>query len=303
MLHLIDQQTCERSPATAAHLADLAGSNADDHRVVLIGRAHAGCAVGLSADQLIDTPASAMWLGRWALAKQVRAYQRDNAQADRANPNGVIVAWSAKARALLPRALRQAARSADDLPLAIDTDRLACADRQTLRDQWEAEPDDRFVLLLGDAPEQMNAAAGLLATGLAGETGRRWRLVISERARGMMRAYRMTESMDRADRMVVDDRADRPWLLMSGLDAVLAFGPGCRRGMAWAMAGGVAIAADESAAMSVGLVDDQHALVGPAGQPRSQSQALCRLHDQPQLRAKLTQAAGRELTRLTQLLA
>lgn len=90
----------------------------------------------------------------------------------------------------------------------------------------------RVVVLLSDEPERIDAMSAILGVGLAWETGRDLRLVISPRAGQLQRALRVTEDAGRRERVIVDEAADRPWQLGQAVDAALVLGDGLS--LAWA---------------------------------------------------------------------
>lgn len=92
--------------------------------------------------------------------------------------------------------------------------------RQAMRQGWAVEDGEILVLgVAGDGP--CDAMANLWVAGLAGESGRPVRLLISPDAQDLPRARRLARSMGRASRLIVDARAARPWEV----------GPACEVGL------------------------------------------------------------------------
>jgi hypothetical protein len=248
IIHLIDQRTCERAAPVAAHLADLARRDRSQ-RVVLVGRAHAARGVGLPVNRRVDVSPVAMGLARTKLWRTLRTMRAD----------APVVAWSEAALRLARRCGVDAIDSSGQ-PIVCDATRIDQSRRQPLRQAWGVGGDDRVVLVLGDRHASIDAAAGLVAIGLAAETGRPYRMLCHPRAAGLGRAEHVAEAMGRADRLIVDDRADQPWRVLPGADAALAVGDDGRRGVAWAEAARVPV---------ISAIELPH--------PRHQAAALCRL--------------------------
>ncbi len=134
-------------------------------------------------------------------------------------------------------------------------------DPTTLRAHWQA-PEEAFILaLLGDWPAAADALGGIVAVGLAAETGRPLRMLAHPRARGIDRAIAIAAAMGRADRVITDERALPPWPILPAVDAALAIGPHCARSVEAAKAAGVAV------------------VRGEGDVPRELSRALVAAHD------------------------
>jgi glycosyltransferase involved in cell wall biosynthesis len=175
----------------------------------------------------------------------------------------------------------------------VDAARIPHDQRRALRIGWGVADDaTRVVMLLGDPPNRADAAVAGLCVGLAHETGRRLRLLMSPRARGLRSAKQMAARIGRADRLIVDSVADTPWIALAGCDAALMLGGGSGRGAGaaggwgglpalWAMAAGVPVIA-ESAAFLDGVPADDVAenLIIAAG-VRATARRLCQWHDEP----------------------
>lgn len=200
--------------------------------------------------------------------------------------------------------------------------------RQALRRAWGVQEGDILVLAL-DSDGPTDAMANLWVAGLAGETGRPVRLVISPRAKDLSRARRLARSMGRTDRLIVDPRAAMPWevgpacevgLVIAGTagSGGATFNPPpmrkrCRTGslaQLWAMRAGLGLliedaprtlaqaAAPPDAPADHPLTDPPDRFDPPIARfarssPRDAARRLIELIDQPDRRAQLARDAER----------
>jgi hypothetical protein len=132
--------------------------------------------------------------------------------------------------------------------------------RATLRQHWQVADDALVVAMLGDWPDAIDAVRGIIAIGLAAETGRPFHMLIHPHARGIDRATEVATAMGKVDRILMDDQALPPWPLLPGCDAALAIGPNC------------AASVEAARAASIPLIEDQ-------GRPdKALSAALVAMH-------------------------
>lgn len=232
-LHLIDDETLDRSPTVGAHLSDLVAR--DGGRVLVLGRGHGARRLGLTEFDCVDIPTPPAPL----VGRRVRRAVR------RCGALGRVISWS-------PRAGRHAAslgigyrrRSHTLEPMVIDATRLDGVDGASVRGDLGAEPDDVVVWLMGDRPGRANAMAAIQVIGLAAEAGLKTRLLVSPTADRLNQARRVVETMGRAERLIVDERAAEPWAVLAGCDAALSASHDAvheRLSAAWSRAAGVAI--------------------------------------------------------------
>ncbi len=202
------------------------------------------------------------------------------------------------------------ARRIDVVEPILDPSRLERSNRPALRGRWGAGDRTMVVAVVGDPWTSVDAMWGTWIVGLVATTGRDVRIVASSRMRGVGRARRLVDAMDRPHQLLVDDRADSPWAVLPGCDAALVLeyasnhggcdvrldtvqGPGRAGGLStrWAMAAGLPIVAEQTPAMNGLLVDGQAALVFPAGSACDAGRALARVYDDPALRRALGERA------------
>jgi len=156
--------------------------------------------------------------------------------------------------------------------------------------------DERTTVVLAavDSPRSLDGMTAMLSVGLAAETGRAVRLLISPSAGGLERAQRMAAASRRSNVLLVDAAADRPWEAIAGIDIALALDDDL--GLLWAMRAGLPIVAPApgpAPGMGPRLVDGESALLGgtPGGSPGELARRICRLHDDPELARRLGDAA------------
>lgn len=180
-------------------------------------------------------------------------------------------------------------------PAWVDDDR-----RDALRASWGVvDASTRVVLLMGDPPNRAEATEAGLCVGLAHETGRDIRLLVSPQARGTDRATRMAHEIDRAERIIVDDIADTPWVALAGCDAAMILDGGfaARRGVGashlagttggtlsvlWAMAAGVPLIAEDTDRMRAFIDPQLSGCLTAPGSAKAVARQLCQWHDHPE---------------------
>lgn len=167
-------------------------------------------------------------------------------------------------------------------------------DRTATRMSWGVT-DERtsVVLATGPVPGAQDAMLAMLSAGLAAETGRQIRLLISPRAAGLHRARRMAAASGRDTTLIIHEAADKAWEVRPAIDLALAMNDG--PGVTWAMLTGLPIAGHASPALSERLRHDETALLGRKASPGEIARCLCRLHDDPALAQRLAEAARREV--------
>lgn len=157
------------------------------------------------------------------------------------------------------------------------------------------DPRTAVVLALADPPRRLDGMTAMLSVGLAAETGRPVRLLISPSAGGLERAQRMAAASRRSNVLLVDDAADRPWEALAGIDIGLALDENLA--VHWAMRAGLPLVA--APGMNPQLVDGETALVGGDGSPGEIARRVCRLHDDAELARRLGSAAAAATADLT----
>lgn len=189
---------------------------------------------------------------------------------------------------------------------AIDPARIQRDGRETLRMRWGVtEPGACIVAALGE-PARTDALLAMLAVGLAAETGRPIRLLISPRARGLDRARRVIEGAGRGRVMVVDEAVARPWEVLEGCDLMLATEPSVARGWGWAAGlADVQRLCEERLAEQAKRDAEAMAAAGDGGDDLTRvirgsawagelARVICRLFDHPGEAAAVGEAAKRE---------
>lgn len=143
----------------------------------------------------------------------------------------------------------------------------------------------RIVMLVSDRPEAIEAMSAVLGVGLAWETGRDLRLVISPRASQLERALRVLRDVEQEDRVIVDAAADRPWEVAHAVDAALV--PGDGLSLAWATTSGLpTVAPVEQAGFEVLGEAREHELFEAifarpeSSRPGRIAPHICRLYNQ-----------------------
>ncbi|MEX2670669.1 MAG: glycosyltransferase [Phycisphaeraceae bacterium] len=110
--------------------------------------------------------------------------------------------------------------------------------RERQRLSWGVtQPATRVVVMLSDQEEHVEAMSALLGVGLAWETGRDVKVLISPRTGELERALRVMRDVGRIDRVIIDEAADQPWRLAHAVDAALVLGDG--QSLAWATNAGL----------------------------------------------------------------
>lgn len=156
------------------------------------------------------------------------------------------------------------------------------AERVRKRVGWGVtRPQTRLVALLSDRSERIEAMSAAMGVGLAWETGRDLRLLISPRAGQLPRAMRVIADARRTDRVIVDEAADRPWEIAHAADAAIVLGDGLS--LAWATAAGLPTLAPLS---GVGRADGCHEPLfdeifarPESDRPGRIAPHICQLHD------------------------
>lgn len=165
----------------------------------------------------------------------------------------------------------------------LDMSRVAHGSRASLREHWSVPPDAKVVALVADPVDGADVMAGILAVGLADEAcGGPLSLLAHPMARHSRRAARHMERLGKSYRLILDQRAAQPWLVMPGCDVALAQGTGAGGlSLLWAMCANVPIVAEATIAVGE-IVEDRHsALLARPGQQTRLAHRICQIcHDQ-----------------------
>jgi hypothetical protein len=170
-----------------------------------------------------------------------------------------------------------------------------------LRDQWRlADPDDRVLILLSDPPAAADARWANLGLGLVNESlttvmGRntRLRLMMTPNQRRRAAGWRMMINYGVADLVGQDPRIAAPWMVLPACQATLFVGPtDPGLAMAWAMAAGRPIVAEDRPGATDWLTSDDNALLAEANQPKRLAHRLHQLLVDTPLADRLGRAAA-----------
>lgn len=216
-----------------------------------------------------------------------------------AAPQAVVLPISSTIRrAVLAQGVRESAVHV--LRPGLDMARVAHAARQELRAQWKVEdPQFKVVALLTDPPHGGDAFDATMAAALANPDPKSsdWQacILVHPAARSRRRAARLIAQVDRSHRFLVDERLDRPWLVLPGCDVALAQGTGAGGlSLLWAMCANVPIVGEATYAISE-VVEDRHsALLARPGAVKYLAHRLRRLLCEPQLAWRLRDTARHE---------
>jgi hypothetical protein len=309
VLHLIN---ADAPPTTMAMLADVvAADRGAKHGVWLLGGSgvEGAAAVGLAVERRMQNP---IWCRPDVGLKLRRAVTQ--------SPYDVIHSWSLPMSCMRFTAPGKAV-FCGPLPepgAAVDAQRLVTGRRTELRMSWGVTDEQtRVVAALGE-PGRVDALLSGLATGLAAETKRPVRLVISPMARGMDRALRVLSGASRNRLMIVDEAIDRPWEVLEGCDMALPSHAGVHA--AWGAAAGLADV--EAFAVERAVLQEQRAaayalehraagaaaeeeepsgdmegFVGRGSRAGDLARAICRLFDDPAKLAERGRLAAQAVTR------
>ncbi len=159
---------------------------------------------------------------------------------------------------------------------AIDPD-----DRAALRRRWDADEDKLVVGLLGEPANNCDARTAVTAISQVALTGRDVRLLVHPDAiaRTGVRARLGKLGMSRL--LLVDDEVAQPWRVASGLDAALIITryPSSVLPVVWAMAAGVPVIVETSAAMRQIVPIALRGLLFAPGDFSAVSECILRLFD------------------------
>jgi glycosyltransferase involved in cell wall biosynthesis len=178
----------------------------------------------------------------------------------------------------------------------LDVRRLAATDRAAIRTEIGLEdPSLRLAAVLGDPSDQIEGMIGMMSVGLANESGRRVRVVMSPRAAAVNRAVHVLDSANRRSTMMVNKIAEEPWRLLGACDlAVVMAGA---HSAAWAMAAGVPIVAADRPELRRLLEPDRTARFGRADSCAELAAQVCRTLDEPDKSRAMAQAARADFER------
>ncbi len=233
-LHLIDDQTLTDAPVIGALMRDHIAQNPKPTRLLVLGGAYDGAALGLGPHESLNLP-------RFASPLRDRPLRR---WLDTHGPFNSVVTWSKRVRALAERLAGRAIRKRGERqPALIDPARLHADRREGLRLKLGAAEGDLVVWLMADHCAGGDAMAPMRLLGLVDETGRRARLVVHPACRRLNAARQMVEQLGRRHRLIGFEYAHEPWTVLSGCDVALAMdgGRAARRSVPWAAAAGVPI--------------------------------------------------------------
>lgn len=201
---------------------------------------------------------------------------------------------------------------------AVHPEAVELTDRSTLRARWGAGKDTFIVGLLAEPVNWCDARAAVNILGLAVESGRDVRLVLHPRAAYRLDAERWAEQVGFDHRVILEDDIAVPWRVVNGLDAALLLGDDTstfdlrRRGSAfsllfgggralrpmpgvmpalWAMAAGVPVIAENSAAVKEFIEDGVTGLVVNQHDRNQAADRLTRLYDDRTIGGRLGAAA------------
>ena len=182
----------------------------------------------------------------------------------------------------------------------LDMARVEHAARQALRAAWHVEESQYKVLaLLTDPPHSADAFDATMAAALSDPdpVSAHWQtcVLIHPAARFSRRAARVMEQVGRGHRFIVDERLDRPWLVLPGCDVVLAQGPDAGGlSLLWAMCANVPIVGEANYAISEVVEDHHSALLARPGAAKFLAHRLRQLLTEPQLAWRLRDTARHE---------
>lgn len=312
VLHLFDAACPATCEAKLSLLADLIGAHEGaegfTHHVAAM---HSGSldermltAAGLRHVDRIFLPPGPAWLKRFVMGRYFR----------RLGGVEVVHLWSPAAAHLLPATVRVVTDDRPDRP-GLDPARLVVSERSARRLAWGVTNERTMVVAaLGDPPSAVDALRCLWVTGLAAESGMDVRLLVSPRAAGLDRARRVVEALGKPHYLIVDERAQSPWLVLTACDAALSLeGPVDRpppaptltalvhRGsagglsLAWALVAAVPIVAERLDGTSPGSawLGEAAAMCVEPNRPGRAAWVLRQIGDDPALRRRLADAARR----------
>jgi hypothetical protein len=181
-------------------------------------------------------------------------------------------------------------RVVERLDPGVDPRRLAAVDRAAFFESIGLEdPTLRLAAVIADRPEDVDAMVGVMGVGLADESGRKLRCLISPAARGLDRAMHVLRAARRRHLLIAHPIADEPWRWLGACDlAVVSAGT---IAAAWAMAAGVPVVAadrpDARRVVELGVT----ARLERADSIAPMAMAVCRAVDEAESTAAMAAAA------------
>ena len=178
----------------------------------------------------------------------------------------------------------------------LDLRRLAATDRAAVRTRLGIKDESlQLAAVIGDPSGDIDGLIGATGVGIANETGRHVRLIISPRAGAVNRAIHMLTSAKRRTTLIDDALAEEPWRILGACDlAVVMAGA---HSAAWAMAAGLPLVAADRPELRRLLKEGKTARFGRADSCAQIAQAVCRTLDQPDQSRAMAQAAKAEAER------
>lgn len=210
----------------------------------------------------------------------------------------------------------------DVLPPAVHPEAVELEDRAALRARWGVEKNSFVIGLLAEPVNWCDAKSAVRILALAAESKRDVRLVLHPKASRRTDAQIWAEKIGLDDRIILEDDVAVPWKVVNGLDAALLLGddtstfdlrhagspfsllfgggralrpmPGVMPAL-WAMAAGVPVVAESSAAAHEFIEDGVTGLLVPQHDQNRAADRLVRLYDDRTIGGRIGAAARQQI--------